>query len=234
MNAHTHDCQRFEALLPGYLEGELDTAAASAAERGAQGCLHCSTLMADLAAIRAAASSLPVLEPGRDLWDGIAERIAPDVVSIAGRGRAAATPEHRPRRQAHPAWLAAAAVVLVILTATVTWSVAGGGRGEHTVNSAGPGVTTAGSFFVASVEAPYRDQITMLREMLDERQSELDSSTVAVIERNLTIIEAAVAESRAALARDTTSRFLREQLDGALERKVDLLRTAALLPASRS
>jgi hypothetical protein len=233
MNVHTHDCERFEALLPGYLEGELDVTAASAAERDAHGCLHCSALLADMSAIRAAASSLPVLEPGRDLWEGIAERIAPEVVPIGERGRSAVAPQHGTRRQAHPAWLAAAAVVLVILTATLTWELAGRNGGDYAVNP-GTEVTTAGSFFVASVEAPYRDQITMLREMLHERESELDSSTVAVIERNLTIIEAAVAESRAALARDTTSRFLREQLDGALERKVDLLRTAALLPASRS
>ena len=49
---------------------------------------------------------------------------------------------------------------------------------------------------------------------------------VAKIKREL--VEAR-AESRAALARDPASHFLRDQLDRALDKKLELLRTAALL-----
>jgi hypothetical protein len=55
---------------------------------------------------------------------------------------------------------------------------------------------------------------------------------VAIIEKNLEIIDAAIAQSRAALARDPASMMLSEQLTHALDKKVELLRTAALLPAS--
>jgi hypothetical protein len=45
------------------------------------------------------------------------------------------------------------------------------------------------------------------------------------------VIDAAIEQSRAALAADPRSAFLGAQLGRALDRKVGLLRTAATLPA---
>ncbi len=242
MNGNAHDCERFDELLPAFMEGELHAAAAITVEQEARSCPRCSALLSDLDAIRREAATLPVLQPERDLWEGIAARIAPEVIPI---GEAAAS-VRRPgglatmsRRYTHPGWLAAAAMILVIVTAAVTWFAVAAPPGQPGTGSLvqGPsneGMTTASSFVVESVEEPYRDQIAMLRTLVDERRNDLDSATVAVIERNLEIIEEAVADSRAALARDTTSRFLRDQLNGALGQKVELLRTAALLPPSRT
>jgi hypothetical protein len=81
-------------------------------------------------------------------------------------------------------------------------------------------------------ERVYGREIDMLQGILTQRRSQLDSSTVAIIEKNLQIIDAAIASSRAALARDPASRLLSDQLTHALDKKVELLRTAALLPAS--
>lgn len=78
--------------------------------------------------------------------------------------------------------------------------------------------------------AAYDREITALRAAVRERRGELDSATVAVLARNLRIIDAAVAESRAALARDPNSQFLGDQLARALGQKVELLRTVALMP----
>jgi hypothetical protein len=72
----------------------------------------------------------------------------------------------------------------------------------------------------------------MLQKIVTQRKSQLDSSTVAIIERNLRIIDAAIEQSKAALAKDPASRLLSAQLTHALDKKVELLRTAALLPAS--
>jgi hypothetical protein len=72
----------------------------------------------------------------------------------------------------------------------------------------------------------------MLQTIVGQRKTVLDSSTVAIIERNLRIIDAAIEQSRAALARDPASALLSEQLTHALDKKVELLRTAAMLPAS--
>jgi hypothetical protein len=84
----------------------------------------------------------------------------------------------------------------------------------------------------AQSEAVYGKEIEMLQAIVKQRKTQLDSSTVAIIQRNLDIIDAAIAQSRAALANDPASRMLGQQLTHALDKKVELLRTAAMLPAS--
>ena len=81
-------------------------------------------------------------------------------------------------------------------------------------------------------ETVYGKEIEMLQRIVSQRKTQLDSSTVAIIEKNLQIIDAAIAQSRAALARDPASMLLSVQLTHALGKKVELLRTAAMLPAS--
>jgi putative zinc finger protein len=81
-------------------------------------------------------------------------------------------------------------------------------------------------------EVAYGDVIEKLQLIVSQRRTQLDSSTVAIIEKNLQIIDAAIAQSREALAKDPASLLLSEQLTHALDKKVELLRTAALLPAS--
>lgn len=78
----------------------------------------------------------------------------------------------------------------------------------------------------------YGREIEMLQKIVSQRRTQLDSSTVAIIERNLQIIDVAIEQSRAALARDPASHMLDQQLTHALDKKVELLRTAAMLPVS--
>jgi len=84
----------------------------------------------------------------------------------------------------------------------------------------------------SSSDAIYGKEIEMLQLIVSQRKTQLDSSTVAIIEKNLRIIDAAIEQSRAALAKDPASRLLSEQLTHALDKKVELLRTAVMLPAS--
>ena len=77
----------------------------------------------------------------------------------------------------------------------------------------------------------YGDEIARLQKVITERRRELDPATVTVIEQSLQIIDAAVRQSRAALARDPKSGFLTDQLNNALDKKIELLRTVALLPS---
>jgi anti-sigma factor RsiW len=78
----------------------------------------------------------------------------------------------------------------------------------------------------------YGREIDMLQNIVSQRRTQLDSSTVAIIEKNLKIIDRAIEQSRAALAKDPASRMLDQQLTHALDKKVELLRTAAMLPAN--
>ena len=85
---------------------------------------------------------------------------------------------------------------------------------------------------VAYSDRVYGKEIAALQRIVSQRKTQLDSSTVAIIEKNLQIIDNAIEQSRAALAKDPASLLLSEQLTHALDKKVELLRTAALLPAS--
>ena len=83
----------------------------------------------------------------------------------------------------------------------------------------------------AAEESEYSRDVAQLRAIVTQRRTELDSTTIAVLEKNLELIDRAIAESRAALQRDPASEFLADQLARAMTKKVAILRTAALLPA---
>jgi len=79
------------------------------------------------------------------------------------------------------------------------------------------------------LDVTYEREIGALRQIVDERFAELDTATVSELRRNLDIIDRAIADSKAALARDPRSALLSGQLDRALEAKLQLLRRVALL-----
>ena len=77
----------------------------------------------------------------------------------------------------------------------------------------------------------FNSEISKLRQIVRERRSQLDPKTVAVLEQSIAVMDSAIAQSRAALKKDPASGFLASQLNHSLEKKVELLRTAALLPS---
>lgn len=79
------------------------------------------------------------------------------------------------------------------------------------------------------VSGAYAPEIDRMRILLDQRRTSLDTGTVRVLETNLAIIDRAIEESRAALARDPASALLNRQLSDALGEKLELMRTAVQL-----
>jgi hypothetical protein len=248
MNESVFDCEELESLLPGYLEAELDAVRRRAVERHAMSCARCASLLEDVATIVRDARELPALTPSRDLWTDIEARIQPDVVPLS-----AARMDRKARtRRVSPRWttmrLAAAAAALVVSTAGVTYvatthldaahtTVAASGPaasdspdGRATGSSSAPSGAVRNASSLSS-EQLYDQEIAHLQTIVRERRTLLDTATIAVIQRNLAVIDSAIAQSRAALAADPNSRFLNEQLNSVLGQKVELLRTAALLPA---
>ena len=191
----------------------------------------------------AAARALPLLTPSRDLWSGIEERIAAPIVQLPVHAtpgtdvaRIAAAP--LPVRRTAARWqLAAAATILMATTAGITWSVA-----QRNVST--PDVLAADTGFAAAmantqnarnVSRPalnqtYEGEIGSLRKLVDERRSELDSATAAVLEKNLKVIDDAIAESKAALAKNPASAFLLDRLTDAYDSKLRTLRAIAAMP----
>jgi anti-sigma factor RsiW len=108
----------------------------------------------------------------------------------------------------------------------------GSSRAATTTRDAIPSARLASAVPVMKETQPVYDQeIGKLRAIVKERRSQLDPSTIAVLEQSIAVIDSAIAQSRAALAKDPASGFLATQLNHSLEKKVELLRTAALLPS---
>ena len=80
-------------------------------------------------------------------------------------------------------------------------------------------------------EPVYDREIDKLHRIVKTRRAQLDPKTIAVLEQSIAVIDSAIAQSRSALAKDPASGFLANQLNHSLEKKVELLRTAAMLPA---
>ena len=78
-------------------------------------------------------------------------------------------------------------------------------------------------------EREYQRAVDELAQALETRRDDLAPETVATLERNLAIIDAAIAESRQALERDPNSRELTRMLSTTYDAKVQLLRNAVQL-----
>ncbi len=130
--------------------------------------------------------------------------------------------------------LAAAAMLLIVATSAVTSIVMRGG------SAGSPGAGTvpvraqapAMAIEVAQVERGYLESVVELTQALEAARPRLAPATIAIVERNLAVIDAAIAESRAALLQDPENRVLLDVLAGSYGQKLDLLRRAARLAAS--
>ena len=104
-------------------------------------------------------------------------------------------------------------------------------RGIAATPAAAPAAPTEVELALKTLTGDYDREITRLRALIEERRNQLDPVTVAVIEKNLKVIDTAVEDCKKAIVRDPASRFLIESLNQSLQTKVELMRTAALLPS---
>lgn len=254
-------CEAFDAALPDYLEGTLDGSLRASVERHLRECVRCASMVRDIENIRKGAAALPDLVPSRDLWSGIEARIAAPVIPLAARPERQRRFPPAWLGIAAAALIVSTAGVTYLLTARAlrpdgNGRVAQGNAAAQrqptdASTQAAPPVRIAASPTAAPTsgvpaslasrnvqpqpshsDAVYGKEIEMLQNIVRQRRTQLDSSTVAIIEKNLQIIDAAIDQSRAALAKDPASMLLSQQLTHALDKKVELLRTAAMLPAS--
>jgi anti-sigma factor RsiW len=211
-------CEQFDHLLDAYLDGTLDPVRRGEMDAHLAGCADCLQQTDLMRNVLATAMSLPKsISPPRTLWPDIAARLAP---------RGGPQPA---RRIAWRRWapLAAAAVLLVTVTAVLTFRLSRpGSPGGVPVTSTQPQVAgfAADREYVLAAED--------LERVLAEGREHLAPATVAVLERNLALIDAAIAEARAALEADPANADLRALLWGAHRQKLDLLDRATRLTRS--
>lgn len=116
--------------------------------------------------------------------------------------------------------LAAAAIVLVALTIALTSMLTGG-------DAPAPAQVALVDPEFAAVEAQYRQATQELETLLREVRAALPPGTSNLLDRDLSVLNAALLEAREALALDPGNPMLTSILLASYEKKLDLLRRAA-------
>jgi anti-sigma factor RsiW len=216
--------------LSEYLDAELPPADGQALEQHLAGCEACRATLEELRVVVARAGSLEDRSPAADLWPGVAERIG-----AAGAGRKAGTRWRALRLTLTVPQLAAAAVALMAVSAGGVWlanSRQAGAPAAAARPVAGSRLTAVAP--VSLSEGPYESAVRDLKRVMDEGRGRLDTATVRVLEQNLRLIDAAIAQCRQALAADPASAYLNSHLADIMQQKLELLRQAARLAAART
>jgi predicted anti-sigma-YlaC factor YlaD len=221
MDAHLGE--RLSALVDGEVSGE----ALDAAQAHLTACAECRAAYDALLRIKRHVGALDDRLPERDLWPGIAARLAEGtaVVPLAPRRR---------RLVFSIPQLAAAAVVLMSVSAgAVLLAMHAGQPAAPAVAASLPATVrpVAGLASAKGVES-YDAAIRELENALSARRSTLDTATVRAVQQSLGIIDAAIRQAEAALAQDPNSMYLNSHLEHALGRKLEVLRRVATLTAA--
>ena len=174
-------------------------------------CEACRALLDDVQRIHDAAAALPALEAPDRAWLQIAGRLR-----MEGRIREDA-PAARPARRPYAAWLAVAAALVIAAGSAVLLLVP---RGAPAPVQTSPADAVNA---VETAQAQFEKAIADLEKVAKANQQALDPGTSATIEKNLGILDQAIAENRAVVKAEPASVAARETLFDTLRQKVSLL-----------
>lgn len=210
--------------LSEYVDGTLPVEDRRQVDAHLRRCDACALVVRELRTVAERASTLADRPPTQDLWPGIAAQIeAPgaaaviDLSAVRARRRFAFTLPQ----------LAAASIALILLSA----------GGTYLVRQAGPElapvvVQPGGSELMqvalgsAAVQR-YDHAVGELSQVLEAGRQRLDPNTVRILERNLQLIDGAIAEAMQAVADDPASVYLQAHLAETMQRKLAVMRQAA-------
>lgn len=224
------------ARMHDLVDGLLSAAEVEAAQAHVEECAGCREEYARLSEVVGTLRSLPrSAEAPTGLWAGIEDRLgevesdevlqpeAPlaDVVPLP------VTTRTDRRVSFSMPQLAAAAVVVSVLSAGTVWMALSGGSNDAVPVSVaapdGESPTQAVSLDAQKYDVP----IAELEEILDRGRALLSRETLVTLETSLRTIDEAIAEVRTALERDPASELLTRMLVNHQRTKLRVLRQAA-------
>lgn len=222
---------RWTDTLTDYLDGDMTAAEARTLEKHLDACEDCRLVLGQLRRVKNEARALADPPVPDDLWAGIASRIGP-AGSTSARPAEPARVLHLPARRPAVAWgwamAAGIALLLVSAVALVLSTRSAGNRAGPTLaagDSAASGSAELASFDAAQVEG----EIAELQAALEKGRGKLDPKTVAVLEKNLTLIRQATEDAKRALAADPANQDLQQYFASTVHRKLDLMRRATTM-----
>ncbi len=215
---------QYTAKLSAYLDRELNELERNRLESHLESCDECRAVLADLRLIIDAAPNYAGRVPGRDLWPGIKAHLGtgakPRPSAVWQDAAALVRPAAPVSRRRWPVLLAAS-LLLAALSGGTVWVAT-----HRTPNVVQPSRASAARL-AAFADREYESAVTDLERVLEENRDRLDTATVRVIDESLLKIDAAIAEARVAIAKDSNNAFLSRQVTANMRRKLTLLRAVA-------
>jgi anti-sigma factor RsiW len=232
-------CSQAREWIDEYVDDTLAPIRRAELERHLESCAECRALAADVRSIRATATSLDRLQPRDVVWLQIAGRLRQE-----GRIGETIAPAARPAYNRAVLALAAALVLAVgasmyiVLPEFLTTRAARSDAGTPASGSQADGAVKSVEEEFRLAEQHYQNAIAKLEQAakLDQATGDtaIDPQTAETLQKNLKVIDQAIAESRAALRSEPLSVPARDSLFDALKRKLALLQdTIALMNEMR-
>jgi hypothetical protein len=233
-----------EEALTDYIDDALDARERAEIDRHLESCVACRRLVEDSRDIKGVAASLDLREPPIRSWMRLERAIKLEGRPADGAGAASrfAWAQSRPLT-----WLAAAAAIVIATAVGLRFMPAGAPQPTPAPATATapavPAVTDAASANAAAqtVEAElrqaedhYEKAIKGLEQIANAEQSVFDPRTAATLQKNLSVIDQAISESRAALRAEPASEPAQQSLLESFKAKMALLQdTVALINEMR-
>ena len=219
-------CRDVQPRLSQFVDAELSADEQAAVSAHLDTCAACRAITHDLTRVRDTARGLGPIAPPDHIWLEIAGQIR------LGEHPAPGQPAPQDiRRSAAWQWLGlAAALVIITLGAFLVMRLqaptpaapqAGNGQAAGSVESVAQELGLALQH--------YDNAIAQLEMLAKNNDGTIDPATAATLQKNLDVIDRAIAESRAALASDPQSQPALDSLIDALRQKVGVLQTTVAL-----
>jgi hypothetical protein len=229
------NCDRCRDALGDYVDGTLTGEVRRSVEEHLQACSTCAMLADDLARVSRLASSLDRLQPPPAVWTRVAQEAR--LPGYTGSARATRL------RRTWPIWVTAAACLLAAFTLGYLVPRRSAERSAGTVAHTGTpaaGVSVAAHPELKTVatelqlaEQHYENAISGLEKLANDREV-LDPQVAEALQKNLLVIDQAIAESRTALRQQPANEQAQQSLFDAFRTKVALLQdTIALINEMR-
>jgi hypothetical protein len=223
----TMTCRDAESFLHEALDAPLPPADAAALAAHLAACSACRDLQGDLTLVRGAAGSLAPPIVSSTLWPALAAQLEREGLLSPAAARPARAPW-----QAYT-WMALAASLLAGVGATLVWRASAPVMPVTPVVSAPPAAAPGNVRDPRAVEAieielrlaaeHYEKAITALEGLAAADRARIDPAVAQVVERNLGLIDIAIADSRKALQGQPGSLVAQASLFDAYRQKVSLL-----------
>jgi hypothetical protein len=225
-------CHEIVLRLSDHLDGLLPTDQAAELTGHLRACEACRGVFADLTRVRDAARSLGPITPPAHVWLEIAGRIQLDQAADT-KGVVPSAP-----RAGAPAaawqWMGLAAALVLVTSAVYVVARPDGPTVAPVVTAVDsnaedvPTVETVEDT-LRRAEAEYERAIAQLEQIVRSGSEDVSADALDTLQRNVTTIDSAIAESRAALTDNPASQPARTSLFEALGNKVSLLQNTVVL-----